>query len=126
MDQTLLAGPGVEVADTALPPYEPPRVLTYRGDDILGLLGPAQACSFGHSVVVCGPTFGAPNYGAPSWADPPAGGRWDGLQKSLWPDVLSTYGQRRPLSSYPHRRSDRAGRLHLPAAPPGHPPLDGR
>ncbi len=35
------------------PPYEPPRVITYRGDQILEELGPAQACSFNHSVVLC-------------------------------------------------------------------------
>jgi len=35
------------------PPYEPPRVVTYRDDDLLAELGPAQACSFNHSVVGC-------------------------------------------------------------------------
>ncbi|MBM4457730.1 MAG: hypothetical protein FJ011_08205 [Chloroflexi bacterium] len=72
MDQIELTKPGAETADTDLPPYEPPRVLTYRGADILRMLGPAQACSFGHSVVVCGPTFGPPNFGAPGAK--PAGG----------------------------------------------------
>lgn len=38
----------------ALPAYEPPLVLTYRGEEILQELGPAQACSFLHSVVLCG------------------------------------------------------------------------
>ncbi len=36
-----------------LPAYEPPRVVTYRGDQILEELGPAQACSFNHSVILC-------------------------------------------------------------------------
>ena len=36
-----------------LPAYEPPRVVTYRDDDLLAELGPAQACSFGSSVVGC-------------------------------------------------------------------------
>jgi hypothetical protein len=66
MEQNDLARPEMEVAATDLPPYEPPRVLTYRGADILSMLGPAQACSFGHSVVVCGPSFGPPNFGAPT------------------------------------------------------------
>jgi hypothetical protein len=35
------------------PDYEPPQVLTYRGKDILEQIGPAQACSFNHSVVLC-------------------------------------------------------------------------
>ncbi len=38
----------------AQPKYEPPRVITYRGAQILEELGPAQACSFLHSVVFCG------------------------------------------------------------------------
>ena len=42
-----------ETAAPELPPYEAPRVVTYRGDDVLQLLPPAQACSFGHSVVAC-------------------------------------------------------------------------
>ena len=42
-------GTGPEV----LPEYEPPQVVTYRGDEILEELGPAQACSFNHSVVIC-------------------------------------------------------------------------
>lgn len=36
------------------PEYEPPSVVTYRGDELLDMLGPAQACSFNHSVVLCG------------------------------------------------------------------------
>jgi len=36
------------------PPYEPPCVVSYRGQEILEELGPAQACSFLHSVVLCG------------------------------------------------------------------------
>ncbi len=43
----------VRKSEEALPPYEPPRVITYRGDQILEELGPAQACSFNHSVVLC-------------------------------------------------------------------------
>jgi len=39
--------------DTELPPYEPPQVVTYHDDDLLAELGPAQACSFGHSVIGC-------------------------------------------------------------------------
>lgn len=35
------------------PLYEPPQVITYRGQEILEELGPAQACSFNHSVLVC-------------------------------------------------------------------------
>jgi len=45
---------GVTQEPPDLPVYEPPKVLTYRGDQILDLLGPAQACSFSHSVVICG------------------------------------------------------------------------
>jgi len=37
----------------ALPEYEPPKVLTYRGEAVLDALGPAQACSFTGSVVGC-------------------------------------------------------------------------
>lgn len=33
--------------------YERPVVLTYRGQEILEALGPAQACSFNHAVLVC-------------------------------------------------------------------------
>jgi hypothetical protein len=39
--------------EAAQPEYEPPQVVTYRGEEILGELGPAQACSFNHSVVIC-------------------------------------------------------------------------
>jgi hypothetical protein len=35
------------------PEYEPPRVVTHRGAEILEELGPAQACSFNHSVLIC-------------------------------------------------------------------------
>jgi hypothetical protein len=42
-----------EVRKEALPKYEPPQVLTCRGQEILEELGPAQACSFNHSVLVC-------------------------------------------------------------------------
>ncbi len=40
-------------APAALPKYVPPQVITYRGQEILEELGPAQACSFLHSVVLC-------------------------------------------------------------------------
>jgi len=43
-----------EEVPPAQPKYEPPRVITYRGNEILEELGPAQACSFLHSVVMCG------------------------------------------------------------------------
>ncbi len=34
--------------------FEPPKVITYSGDDILEELGPAHACSpFSGSVVAC-------------------------------------------------------------------------
>ena len=39
--------------ETRRPDYEPPQVVTYRGAEILEELGPAQACSFNHSVVIC-------------------------------------------------------------------------
>jgi hypothetical protein len=35
------------------PDYVPPQVVTYRGQDVLQELGPAQACSFNHSVLIC-------------------------------------------------------------------------
>ena len=35
------------------PAYTPPQVVTYRGQDVLQELGPAQACSFNHSVLIC-------------------------------------------------------------------------
>lgn len=35
------------------PAYAPPQVVTYRGQDVLQELGPAQACSFNHSVLIC-------------------------------------------------------------------------
>jgi hypothetical protein len=37
----------------ALPEYAPPRVVTYHGQEIQDELGPAQACSFVHSVILC-------------------------------------------------------------------------
>ncbi len=42
-----------EPTAAAPPPYEPPRVVSYCGREILDELGPAQACSFLHSVVLC-------------------------------------------------------------------------
>ncbi len=66
MDQAIPLGPAREPAETDLLPYEPPRVVTYRGNDIVCMLGPAQACSFGHSVVMCAQDFGPPNFGAPT------------------------------------------------------------
>lgn len=35
------------------PAYAPPQVVTYRGQDVLQEMGPAQACSFNHSVLIC-------------------------------------------------------------------------
>ncbi len=36
------------------PKFEPPKVITYSGDDILEELGPAHACNpFSGSVVAC-------------------------------------------------------------------------
>ncbi len=36
------------------PEYEPPKIITYNGDQLLKELGPAQACSpFGGSVIGC-------------------------------------------------------------------------
>lgn len=40
-------------AEPELPSYEAPQVVTYHDDDLLAELGPAQACSFGGSVVGC-------------------------------------------------------------------------
>jgi hypothetical protein len=69
MEQNNLIRPEMQVvATTDQPPYEPPRVLTYRGADILSMLGPAQACSYHSSVVVCGPSFGPPTFGLPTSA----------------------------------------------------------
>jgi hypothetical protein len=48
-------------------PYEPPRVLTFRGDEMLRLLGPAQACSVGHSVVCATSPLDPWTLGQPSW-----------------------------------------------------------
>lgn len=36
-----------------LPKYEPPRVITYRGEELLEALGPMQACTFNGAVLVC-------------------------------------------------------------------------
>jgi hypothetical protein len=68
MDEATPTRSVLDLTDPDPPPYEPPRVITYRGDEILRLLGPAQACSFGHSVVMCAQNFGPPNF------DPPASG----------------------------------------------------
>lgn len=35
---------GKEVEGTEKPKYEPPKVVTYAGDDLLQEMGPAQAC----------------------------------------------------------------------------------
>lgn len=40
-------------ASEVLPAYEPPEVVTHRGDELVAELGPAQACSFSGSVVEC-------------------------------------------------------------------------
>ncbi len=51
--------PGVSKADSGeagkkKAKFEPPKVITYSGDDILEELGPAHACSpFSGSVVAC-------------------------------------------------------------------------
>jgi hypothetical protein len=50
-----------EEIEPELPPYEPPQVVTYHDDDLLAELGPAQACSYGGSVVGCP---------APPWEEP--------------------------------------------------------
>jgi len=42
--------------DENLEEYEAPKVLTYRGEEILQLLGPAQACTFHGSVIACAPS----------------------------------------------------------------------
>ena len=42
-----------EGIEPELPAYEPPRVVTYRDDELLAELWPAQACSFGGSVIGC-------------------------------------------------------------------------
>ena len=42
-----------EGIEPELPPYEPPQVVTYQDDDLLAELGPAQACSFSNSVILC-------------------------------------------------------------------------
>jgi hypothetical protein len=64
---------GASAPDEApLPAYEPPHVVTYRGEQILRMLGPVYACSFGHSVVACWP--GSLNFVAP-WENRPAGAR---------------------------------------------------
>jgi len=44
----------VEKKEAAKSDYEPPRVVTFSGDDLLKELGPAQACSpFGGAVLGC-------------------------------------------------------------------------
>jgi hypothetical protein len=52
-DERLQAETEPEREDPGLPDYEPPRVVTHRGQEILEALGPAQACSFNHSVLLC-------------------------------------------------------------------------
>ena len=42
----------VEASDS-LPVYEPPQVVTHRGDELIDELGPAQACTFSGSVTLC-------------------------------------------------------------------------
>jgi len=54
MELDILPQPEMETRPDDRPEYQPPQVLTYHGDEILESLGPAQACSFNHSVVVCG------------------------------------------------------------------------
>lgn len=40
-------------ASEMLPAYEPPEVVTHRGDELIDELGPAQACSFAGSMTGC-------------------------------------------------------------------------
>ena len=48
------SGPCAEDRARKKPKFEPPRVITYSGDDILEELGPAHACSpFGVNIVAC-------------------------------------------------------------------------
>ena len=51
VEKTELTEIVAQETESELPPYEPPQVVTYHDDDLLAELGPAQACSFGHSVV---------------------------------------------------------------------------
>ena len=61
MNEEFLTGSDAGMEETGAPPYEPPRVLTFRGDEILQLLGPAQACSFDpNGGTVCGPNSASP------------------------------------------------------------------
>lgn len=56
MEQPTVGQHPLDTGDTGpdvQPEYEPPQVITYRGEEILEELGPAQACSFNHSVVIC-------------------------------------------------------------------------
>ena len=39
-----------EQHSSSLPEYEPPEVVTHRGDDLVDELGPAQACTFSGST----------------------------------------------------------------------------
>ncbi len=49
----------VDVAAEDLPAYEPPRVLTYRGEDIINILGPAQTCTSGaQGFIISTPSCG--------------------------------------------------------------------
>lgn len=50
-----LAVPAEE--DSQTPAYEPPTVLSYSHEDLMGELGPAHACSFSGSVVGCSSDF---------------------------------------------------------------------
>jgi hypothetical protein len=43
----------VEGTERQWPEYESPQVMTLRGQEMLEELGPAQACSFNHSVLLC-------------------------------------------------------------------------
>lgn len=46
MEQSVVEQPAAlqEATEEILPEYEPPRVITYSGDEIVARLGPAQAC----------------------------------------------------------------------------------
>jgi hypothetical protein len=48
------AVPEPEPEPEALPEYQPPRVITYRGEELLEALGPMQACTpFTGAVLIC-------------------------------------------------------------------------
>lgn len=54
MNEEKVVGPGAEKPEDEAPPFEPPRVLSFRGDEIQQLLGPVQACSYAGPTIGCG------------------------------------------------------------------------